>query len=96
MKKRRIEIQIGSESPYATAYTVMNPLSKRGYINLGIKATEEKITDILEHEALHIVINALFIENAKETEGTYYSSSYEDFECLNDIMMYPEYFQWIK
>lgn len=94
--KRRIEVRIGSQSPYASANTVRNPFSKRGYINLGIKATEEIIEELLVHETLHIVIDALFKENAERTAGVYYSSSYEDFECLNFVMMNPEQFQWIR
>lgn len=83
----RLEVEIGSESPYASAGTAQNSLSKNGVIHLGILLNDENISEIIIHETLHIVIDRMELQEAKESKEIYYFMDYAECETLNYLLM---------
>ena len=84
--RHRLEIEIGSESPYASASTVRS-LTKNGVIHLGIKLNDENISEIITHETLHIVIDRMELHEAKTTDKIYYFMDKANCEILNMLLM---------
>ena len=83
----RLDIEIGSDSPYAHALTAKNRLSRNGIIHLGVLLNETNIIEVITHETLHIIVDRLEYQEAIDSKEIFYFMDYAECETLNYLLM---------